>query len=302
MRTYNIYKVTNKINGKIYIGKTNNFNKRKTEHTVYDINDNSYFHKALKKYGLSNFEWLIIDKANSLEEINKKEKFYISKYNSFKPNGYNMTKGGDGGSMWNARPVVALDKEGDLVARYDSAGEAERIDGYTNSSVLVCCKNKNRTHKNMLFMFEDDYLQNGAYKYKKLTNNCEKVVIQYSKEGVKLNEFKSITEASSKTNTSRTSIVGVCRGSYKTANGYIWAYKGDSVNKENHMAKKRGRRILQIDTKTNNIVNEFESIADAGRFLNVNYKSIHKVLDLPNRKAYGFKWVTKEIYTNTEVK
>lgn len=49
-------------------------------------------------------------------------------------------------------------------------------------------------------------------------------------------------------------------------------------------------------------IKEYESVAEAGRKLNVKYKCIHKVLDKPNRTAYRFKWVTKKLYTNTEVK
>lgn len=302
MRTYKIYKVTNEINNKVYIGKTNDFNKRKKEHTLYDINDNSIFHRALKKYGLNNFKWEIIDYAKTLEEINEKEKYYIKKYNTFKPNGYNMTKGGDGGSMWNARPVVVLDKNGNFINRYDSAGEAEKKGGFTNTSVLTCCKEKNRTHKGFLFMFEDEYIKNGAYEYEKLTNKCEKKVIQYSKEGVKIKEFNSIKEASEQTNTRRTSIILVCKGNYKTANGYIWSYGGVEIDKNEHIKKKKGTEILQLDKVTNEVIKEYESVAEAGRKLNVKYKCIHKVLDKPNRTAYGFKWVTKKLYTNTEVK
>lgn len=302
MRTYKIYKVTNRINGMIYIGKTNDFNKRKKEHTVYDINNNNIFHKALRKYGLDNFKWEIIDYAETLEDINEKEKYYIKEYNSFKPNGYNMTKGGDGGSMWNARPVVVLDKEGNFIQRYDSSGEAEKKGGFTNTSVLICCKEKNRTHKGFLFMFEDEYINSGGYTYKKPNNPFEKGVVQYSLTGKKIQEFKSITEASQKTNTRRTSLVGVLKGYYKTAGGFIWSYKGKKINLKDHIIKSKGTPILQINPSTNEIINEFKSTAEAGRVLNVKYKCIHKVLDKPNRKAYGFKWVTKKLYINTEVK
>lgn len=46
-----IYTATNKINGKIYVGKTYNFEKRKQEH-IYDIDNGIPFHRALKKYGI----------------------------------------------------------------------------------------------------------------------------------------------------------------------------------------------------------------------------------------------------------
>lgn len=87
-----IYKATNKINGKCYIGQTKfTLEKRKLEHE--NSSYNCYFHKALKKYGLDNFSWEIIE--NGILNLNKKEIFYINEYNSFK-NGYNLTIGGEG--------------------------------------------------------------------------------------------------------------------------------------------------------------------------------------------------------------
>ena len=47
------------------------------------------------------------------------------------------------------------------------------------------------------------------------------------------------------------------------------------------------------------MVNTFDRIADAGRYLGVNYKAIHKVLDKQGRTAYGYKWASQ--YDNTEV-
>lgn len=92
-----IYKIENKVNGKIYIGKTNNFNKRKIQHfpknNNYENKKAKILYSAIKKYGQNNFEMKIIEKvSNNWEE---REKFWIAKFNSKIPNGYNMTDGGD---------------------------------------------------------------------------------------------------------------------------------------------------------------------------------------------------------------
>jgi group I intron endonuclease len=93
-----IYKATNKINGKSYIGQTvKPLNKRINNHiseALNEIND-FYFHKAIRKYGEENFIWEIIAECNSLEELNIAEIKLIKKYYTFK-NGYNLTKGGEG--------------------------------------------------------------------------------------------------------------------------------------------------------------------------------------------------------------
>lgn len=88
-----IYKITNKVNGKSYIGQTRytiEFRWKQHQHKK----DNTYFHNAIHKYGVDNFSIEILEECD-IEELNQKEIFYIAKYDTFK-NGYNLTIGGDG--------------------------------------------------------------------------------------------------------------------------------------------------------------------------------------------------------------
>lgn len=103
MKNMIIYKVTNLINQKIYIGlTTKSLQERWQQHinSAKTKQDNFYFHKALRKYGVENFQIEEIDTANSIEELKQKEIYYISLYHSCiydsnYCNGYNMTFGGD---------------------------------------------------------------------------------------------------------------------------------------------------------------------------------------------------------------
>ncbi len=91
-----IYKATNKINSKSYIGQTTkSLNTRINQHTCCAVNGKSsaYFHKAMKTYGPENFEWKIIAICNSENELNAEEINMIKKYDTFK-NGYNLDTGG----------------------------------------------------------------------------------------------------------------------------------------------------------------------------------------------------------------
>lgn len=93
-----IYKVTNLINNKIYIGKTvQTLSLRKNGHKSSAINhkDNSYFHKAIRKYGIENFKWEEIDYSESEADLNEKEKYWILEYSKICKT-YNLTKGGEG--------------------------------------------------------------------------------------------------------------------------------------------------------------------------------------------------------------
>lgn len=294
MRTYYIYKVTNTINGKIYIGKTSQFKERKWQHERCYEKEDCRFHRAIQYYGKEKFNWEIIAETDNNEKANELEKFYINEYGSYHPNGYNMTKGGDGGSMWNAKPVVCLSLDGKFVKRYDSAGETKQ-DGFFGSNVLESCKDSRYTCKNHIFMFEDEYKECGARKYKKPQNSCKKEIIQCDMGGKFIKEFQSVQQASKETGIRRTTISGALTGTYKSAGGYIFVYKKEFPIKDisKYQRNKKGRKVAQINPKTDEVINVFDRIADAGRELNVNYKAIHKVVDKPNRTAYGFRWISQ---------
>lgn len=94
-----IYKWTNKINNKSYIGQSINIEQRRRQHIAssYYTKSNTYntaFHKAIRKYTENNFVFEILCICKP-EELDVLEKYYIDKYNSLVPNGYNMTTGGE---------------------------------------------------------------------------------------------------------------------------------------------------------------------------------------------------------------
>ena len=96
-----IYKSTNKITGKIYIGQTTQTleNRIKNHVKESDKNKKRPFLLSLKKYGIENFIFEVIDCANNLDELNDKEIYWIDYYKSTTPNGYNITGGGQGKKM-----------------------------------------------------------------------------------------------------------------------------------------------------------------------------------------------------------
>lgn len=83
-----IYKITNKVNGKSYIGMTNNFSRRMREHKRRS-NPSTRISKAIQSYGVDNFTYDILDYGG--EEL---ERYYIKYFDTLYPNGYNETPGG----------------------------------------------------------------------------------------------------------------------------------------------------------------------------------------------------------------
>jgi len=89
-----IYKATNNINGKIYIGKTvKSLERRIVGHMSSKV---GYFPNALRKYGISCFDFTIIETCESKEILREREIYWIEYFNSKWPSGYNLTDGGEG--------------------------------------------------------------------------------------------------------------------------------------------------------------------------------------------------------------
>ena len=93
-----IYKIVNRINGKVYIGQSISIEKRFIKHRNegFNLNSEAYeypLYRAIRKYGLKNFIFEIVEEC-SVEELDAKEKFYISEFDSTeKEKGYNISFG-----------------------------------------------------------------------------------------------------------------------------------------------------------------------------------------------------------------
>lgn len=88
-----IYKITNKINGKSYIGQSNNIERRFQEHQTKGSISRIPLDIAIKKYGKENFSYEIIEECD-ISKLNEREAYWIQQYDSI-INGYNCSVGGD---------------------------------------------------------------------------------------------------------------------------------------------------------------------------------------------------------------
>lgn len=211
-----IYLITNKINGKQYVGKTENtIDERWREH----CNDYQREHcekrplyNAMIKYGIDNFE---IKELEYLEQggklLSDRETYWIEKLNTYGHTGYNATKGGDGTLLYNPQGII------ELYSKYKTITKVAEIldcDHYTISRVL------NANNINV----------------KERKTRCKpKVVEQYSLDNKLLNTFescyqagqylKNIVETSSDGPKIGRNIGRCANGERKTAYGFIWKFK-----------------------------------------------------------------------------
>ena len=96
-----IYKITNNFDDKLYIGLTTkkNAKERWYQHRYLarhlSTSDNSYLHRSMNEHGVDNFVFEVIEEVEN-EKLPEREQYWISQYNSYSPNGYNLTTGGEG--------------------------------------------------------------------------------------------------------------------------------------------------------------------------------------------------------------
>ena len=118
-----IYCITNKINNKIYIGQSNSVFTRWGEHAKIAYDDNnrkSLIHKAIKKYGIEFFTFEILELCE-IGKLNELETYYIESFKEQGFNLYNLTKGGEGNTMWgenNPRTTLTNKEVYDIRERY----------------------------------------------------------------------------------------------------------------------------------------------------------------------------------------
>lgn len=149
-----IYKTTNLVNGKIYVG-------RQLHDNPNYIGSGKIMQRAIEKYGRVNFKKEILEVCSSVAELNTKEQFWIHQLNSTdKDIGYNIMTGGQGGNHYNYKHGIEHHSFGKPQPKH--VGEA------------VAKSNAARTKS-----FGEDNKS-----YKSIDNNVKKLILQLSSDGL----------------------------------------------------------------------------------------------------------------------
>ena len=208
MEQVNIYKISNKLNGKAYVGKTHlSIEERFKEH-VKDSKkrrcENRPLYRAFNKYGIHNFKLELIDTV-PLEDENKAEIHYIKYFDTYN-NGYNATIGGDGKTYIDRQKIVYLWDKGLTITKI---AETLGIDRQYTSKLLK--RNSNVDSKDIK---------------KRAIKKESKAVMQLDKAGNLIKIHPSITKAMQSLGKERNDgkISLVCRGKRKTTYGFKWQF------------------------------------------------------------------------------
>ena len=251
-----IYKFTNKINGLSYIGQSIDIEARRKRHiriirmSVLPKQENSYFHRALKKYGQANFIFEVIEvfSKDNLKEnkqiLNNAEKKWVDFFNTVSPNGYNSKSGGGQDikysltarqRMSQVQKIIQTQKSTrpsipvtcvETGITYSSSKEAAKVYGIRHlCTIRECCRRKQRTSGGFHWCYPKDYtpdllaiLKNQEAKNQEKPANS---VICIETGEI----FRSPRQAEKAVaNGNNLHILDCCRGLRPTAGGYHWQF------------------------------------------------------------------------------
>jgi group I intron endonuclease len=252
-----IYKITNTVNKKAYIGQTkqDDPNKRWKGHISAIKYDNGcpLLTAAFKKHGVDKFKFEIIIICFD-EDVCKFEREYVRKYNTLAPNGYNAVDGGEVGGMFKGKHHSEESKKiiGEKSREIQKDPEFRKANGEKISAALKTSEKwktavkegrvgtvnmKNRMNTEMSEEIKEKisislkkyYTENGNNRnYMKLSEIMTKVngkpVKQYDKDGNFIKEYFSIAEGARQTSLTRKNVQACVSGYSKTAGGFIWRY------------------------------------------------------------------------------
>lgn len=304
MKTYLIYKHTNKINGKCYIGQTCYKNPEHRWHSDGSgYKTQQKFYRAIKKYTWDNFEHEILARNLSKQEADILEIKFIEQFNSIN-NGYNLLIGGSGQTT-QGKAVYQLSQTLEILAEFSSIREASRLlypetFNAARWSIGKCCARQLCQYKGFSWCFVKDYPN---FRPKVCDGKTAgKSVYQLNKAKELLNQFNSYHDAASAVGTSAANIKRSC-DTFGTAYGYYWCRYEDleklqQVN-ELDSIKDKGLLVYQLDD-AKNILNIFSSGHSAFKAMRPEAAShTNDILECcrgTRLTAYGYYWCFAKDY------
>lgn len=313
-----IYKITNLINGKSYIGQSVDIYKRwkREKEDSNNINSCSYEYplmRAFRKYGFDNFYFEIIEECK-IEELNEKEMYWINFYDTFF-NGYNQTLGGDTTSRQPKEKIIGIISDlkntdmvhKDIALKWDIS--MEMVQGINTGRYWKHNADyplqKRKTAKNY-------YCKKCGKEITKGATLCKKCYSELKSYNM-LNGIEQINKAKNTNIPDKEMLFKqLCdnNGNF-TAIAKLYGVSDTTIRKwctkydiPNHSSDYRTRKVkekirsfkinvIQLDKNTEEEINRFESIIEATKNLGLNNdcgSHISAVCNGKRKTAYGYKW------------
>ena len=308
-----IYKITNEVNDKIYIGQTiTTIAERWHGHMSSALNEKRYksaLYNAMRKYGRDKFHVEEISsytkdsKDELINILNLEEQKYIKQYNSLvTQNGYNLEKGGNNKRV-PGRKVHKYDLELNYICSYESCREAARQNNIDDCTIYACCKHDYFTAAGYVWCFDGEQPVKPHYKTPEEYNrkpvekkpyvskafpedikrerklkqakwNGERI-FQYNSYGCLINIYNDILQASEQLHTIPSEINKNLNGINLRFNNTVLRNESDSFDK---FPRSKELQPITLYDLQGNFVDNFESIIEAEKYLGVGRGEVLKVL------------------------
>ena len=238
-----IYMYTNKINGKRYVGQARNFNRRHRKHISSSYNENekySYnfpFHRAIRKYGIENFEIkILVENISTQEKMNEYEIFFIKQYSTLAINGdgYNIASGGSNGNPYAGKTEEEMERfKQKMRDNWTEERKKERSEAYKGQKLSEETKQKMSEAKKGKHLSEEIK--------QKMSETHSIRIAQYNKQMNLIKIWDSAMDIQCELGVNNSNIITCCKWyacgedleewykirkgrPYKSCGGYIWKY------------------------------------------------------------------------------
>lgn len=227
-----IYKITNKITNKVYIGQTKKTLEKRWHQHIKEAQDAingdrqnfPLFHRMIIKYGKENFNIELLEECSD-DKLDIKERYWINQFNSYN-DGYNATIGGQ--DVFKERKsqgqkVLKYSLDGEFLCSYSTAQEAADSVKVHSSNIRKNCNGLSKSCAGFKWRWAKEE-EEPIYPINSNGTKNRKVV-QYDLNGQFISEYENISEAAKSVGISRTGIYNCCNNRQKTSAGFLWSYK-----------------------------------------------------------------------------
>lgn len=315
-RTYIVYKHTSP-KGKSYIGITKQDAERRFQNGYGYITQKT-FYRAINKYGWNSFTHEVLEENLTEKEASERERYYIKKLNTFAPNGYNTAEGGTTGFGKKCKPIIQYYR-GKEVNFFESITEAMKCLGIASFTISSHIGEEKEIGGYSFEVLEPIYPYNIPQEWREIVDKKHyhikkiiaeevskntisrnikgtKLINKYSLDGKYICTYNNHSDI--KRDLHREKIEGIRAAANpnrkgNVAYGYMWKFDTGNHHDIAPIEYKNHKSILQIDVKTNRIIEEFSSISEAERKTKYSKHYIRKVCSGELKDYKGFKWSYK---------
>lgn len=232
--------------------------------SLQDWSEELNIHRVLLTRRLDVFGWSVGEALGFEKHINNKPKY-------------------------NSIPINLINKNGDIITRYNSATEAATDNNLSVDTILTSCRDLRITACGKCFSFE------GEEGLKRRGCKRSKAVQQFDMNGKLIKEWDSVQNVADEPGFSVNTLRICCAGGYKHMYGYKWAYKDSDECIAKMSNPKVCKSVLQF-SKNGTLIAEYKSVLDAAKATNNTTHNIYNALRGTRgiKNSGGFVWRYKE--------